>query len=95
MESMGSKKPRRRRSFTSEFKAEIVDLAHPKGWIPVLSHVSLTALLITNGYAELCISLRRRNSLTSAMPDGSGELCVPRISSAALTCKVAFSLVRP
>jgi transposase-like protein len=31
MESMGSKKPQRRRSFTSEFKAEIVDLAHPKG----------------------------------------------------------------
>jgi transposase len=26
MESMGSKKPRRRRSFTAEFKAEIVDL---------------------------------------------------------------------
>ena len=26
MESMGSKKPRRRRSFTPEFKAEIVDL---------------------------------------------------------------------
>jgi transposase len=26
MESMGSKKPRRRRSFTTEFKAEIVDL---------------------------------------------------------------------
>ena len=26
MESMGRKKPRRRRSFTSEFKAEIVDL---------------------------------------------------------------------
>jgi transposase-like protein len=27
MESMGSKKPRRRRSFTAEFKAEIVDLS--------------------------------------------------------------------
>jgi len=26
MESMGSRKPRRRRSFTAEFKAEIVDL---------------------------------------------------------------------
>ena len=26
MESMGSKKPRQRRSFTAEFKAEIVDL---------------------------------------------------------------------
>jgi transposase len=26
MESMGSKKPRRRRSFTTEFKAEIVEL---------------------------------------------------------------------
>jgi transposase len=26
MESMGSKKPRQRRSFTPEFKAEIVDL---------------------------------------------------------------------
>ena len=28
MESMGSKKPRPRRSFTLEFKAEIVDLCH-------------------------------------------------------------------
>jgi transposase len=28
MESMGSKKPRRCRSFTPEFKAEIVDLCH-------------------------------------------------------------------
>ena len=32
----------------------------------MLSDVSLTALLITNGDAELCISMRRRNSLTSA-----------------------------
>ena len=66
MESMGSKKPRRRRSFTSEFKGRDRRSGPPKGWIPVLSHVSLTALLITNGCAELCISLRRRNSLTSA-----------------------------
>ena len=28
MESMGRKKPRRRRSFTAEFKAEIVELCH-------------------------------------------------------------------
>jgi hypothetical protein len=30
--------------------------------VPVLSHVSLTALLITNGDAELCIRRHRRNS---------------------------------
>src|SRR5205823_4835663 len=35
---------------------------------PVLSHVSLTALLIANGDADLCIRMRRRNSLTSADP---------------------------
>ena len=31
MESMGSKKPRRRRSFTPEFKAEIVELCQKGG----------------------------------------------------------------
>jgi hypothetical protein len=31
----------------------------------VLSHVSLTALLIANGDADLCIRMRRRDSLTS------------------------------
>ena len=31
MESMGSKKPRRRRSFTPEFKAEIVELCQRGG----------------------------------------------------------------
>ena len=37
-----------------------------RGWEPVLSHMSLTALLITNGDADLCIRMRRRDSLTSA-----------------------------
>jgi hypothetical protein len=34
----------------------------------VLSHVSLTALLITNGDADFCIRMRRRDSLISADP---------------------------
>jgi hypothetical protein len=37
-----------------------------RGRVPVLSHVSLTALLITNGDHELCIRRHRRNSRTSA-----------------------------
>ena len=32
---------------------------------------------------------------TSSVGTRRGHLCVPRISSTALTCKVAFSLVRP
>lgn len=42
----------------------------------MLSHVPLTALLITNGDADLYIRMRRRNSLTSAMSgnwSGSGS----------------------
>src|SRR5262249_38752763 len=35
-------------------------------WIPGLGHVHLTALLITNGNADFCIRMRRRDSLTSA-----------------------------
>jgi hypothetical protein len=34
----------------------------------VLSHESLSALLIRNGDADLCIEMRRRDSLTSAWP---------------------------
>ena len=37
-----------------------------RGREPELSHMSLTALLITNGDADLCIRMRRRDSLTSA-----------------------------
>jgi len=37
-----------------------------QGWISVLSHVYLTALLITNGDTDFCIRMRRQNSLTSA-----------------------------
>jgi hypothetical protein len=32
----------------------------------MVSHVSLTALLITNANAGLCIRMRRENSLNSA-----------------------------
>src|SRR5580700_5383098 len=38
----------------------------PEGGVPAPSHVPLTALLITNGDAGLCIRMRCRNSLTSA-----------------------------
>jgi len=44
----------------------------PEGGVPAPSHVPLTALLITNGDAGLCIRMRCRNSLTSADP-GVGE----------------------
>jgi hypothetical protein len=44
----------------------------PEGWVPAPSHVPLTALLITNGDAGLCIRMRWRNSLTSADP-GVGQ----------------------
>ena len=44
---------------------------------PVLSHVSLTALLIANGDADLCIRMRRQNSLTSAIPGVSTERETP------------------
>src|SRR5690242_17859855 len=37
-----------------------------RGWVPAPSHVPLTALLITNGDAGLCIRMRWRSSLTSA-----------------------------
>jgi hypothetical protein len=37
---------------------------------------------------------RRRLPTVEGRPRPN-RLCVPRISSAALTCKVAFSLVRP
>src|SRR5215468_10713294 len=40
-------------------------------WIPVLSHVHLTALLVTNENADLYIKTRRQDSLTSAMPGAS------------------------
>jgi hypothetical protein len=33
-------------------------------WIPVPSHVPLAALLVTNGDADLCIRMRRRDLLT-------------------------------
>jgi hypothetical protein len=45
----------------------IGDLAHPKGGYQC-SATCLIALLITNRDAELCISMRRQNSLTSADP---------------------------
>ncbi len=38
----------------------------PEGGVPAPSHVPLTALLITNGDAGLCIRMRCRKSLTSA-----------------------------
>jgi hypothetical protein len=38
---------------------------------------------------------RQGENLLADLAHQHGHLCVPRISSAALTCKVAFSLVRP
>jgi len=46
------------------------DLAHPEDGYQC-SATCLTALLITNGDAGLCIRMRRGNSLTSAYQDGS------------------------
>ena len=49
----------------------------------MLSHVSLTALLTTNGDADFCIKMRTRDSLTSADPVDLGAqsdlICAPRL----------------
>ena len=47
-----------------------------QGWIPVLSHASLTALLITNVDAELCMSMRADNALSSACASVAAESLV-------------------
>jgi hypothetical protein len=44
----------------------------------VLSHVSLTALLTTNGDADFCIKMRTRDSLTSA-ESGAGSRVRPSL----------------
>ena len=68
-----------------------------KGWVPVLSHVSLTALLVTNGDAELRISIRRRNSLTSADQGDAvahcDRICLPRLAIAEVPATAHWRLL--
>jgi len=76
METMGSKKARRRRSFTKEFKAEVVELVHQPGntVASVARDLGLTETAVRAWVKQADVDNGRREGLTTAERDELARL---------------------
>ncbi len=87
MESMGKKKARPRRSFTSEFKAEIVELCRrgDRSVGQVAKDFDLTETAVRDWVKQAEIDAGERNGLTSALLPPCARLPSPPIASSMRT----------
>jgi transposase len=71
MESMGKKKPRPRRSFTPEFKAEIVELCRrgDRSVGPIARDFDLTETAVRLWASQAEVDAGERDGLTSSEPE--------------------------
>jgi transposase len=76
METMGSKKARRRRSFTKEFKAEVVELVRQPGnsVASVARDLDLTETAVRAWVKQADVDNGRREGLTTAERDELARL---------------------
>ena len=76
METMGRKKARRRRSFTKEFKAEVVELVRQPGnsVASVARDLDLTETAVRAWVKQADVDDGRRNGLTTAERDELARL---------------------
>jgi transposase len=76
METMGSKKARRRRSFTKEFKAEVVELVRQPGnsVASVARDLDLTETAVRAWVKQSDVDDGRRDGLTTAERDELARL---------------------
>ncbi|WNI18139.1 transposase [Actinacidiphila sp. ITFR-21] len=77
MESMGKKKPRSRRSFTPQFKAEIVELCQrgDRSMGQIAKDFDLTETAVRDWVKQAEVDAGERDGLTSGE---RGELAAPR-----------------